>query len=225
MNTTENRSLLEPKRVGILALIVIVMVGTIALGLPRISSSDEPDDPIASQRKQVIDPPKDLVNFSLTNQEGAETRLSDLQGKPVLMFFGFTHCPDVCPATMAEFRIIKRELGELGDDVTFMLISVDGSRDTPESLKTYVEQFDPKFIGLTGDEDYVRRIGTDYFLYFNRAVTEGTPSAAGYLVDHTAYSYLIDPEGRLRYIYPFQAPRDTIVQDIRDLLSSSGASE
>src|SRR5690606_33887203 len=177
------------------------------------------------QRKQVIDPPKDLVNFSLTNQQGDETRLSDLQGKPVLMFFGFTQCPDVCPATMAEFRIIKRELGDLGDDVNFMLISVDGSRDTPETLKTYVEQFDPEFIGLTGDEDYVRRIGTDYFLYFNRAATEGTPSAAGYQVDHTAYSYLIDPDGRLRYIYPFQAPRDSIVQDIRDLLTSSGSTE
>lgn len=226
MNNSETRSLLEPKRVGILALIVVVMVGTIALGLPRISnSSDQPDEQLAAERKQEIDPPKDLVNFTLTDQDGNQTSLSDLQGKPVLMFFGFTHCPDVCPTTMAEFRIIKNELGDLGDDVTFMLISVDGSRDTPETLNAYLEQFDPAFIGLTGDEDYVRRIGTDYFLYFNRAEFEGTPSAAGYLVDHTAYSYLIDPDGRLRVIYPFQAPRDMIVQDLRDMLTGSGSAQ
>lgn len=225
MHTPESRSLLEPRRIGALLLIVVVLIATIALGLPRVTSSDEPGGQLDTERRQEIDPPKELTNFTLTNQDGGQTTLDDLQGKPVLMFFGFTHCPDVCPATMAEFRIIKRELGELGDDVNFMLVSVDGSRDTPESLKAYVEQFDPEFIGLTGDEDYVREIGLDYFLYFNRVSPEGTPSAAGSAIDHTAYSYLIDPDGRLRVIYPFQAPRDTIIQDLRDMLNSSGQAQ
>lgn len=226
MNTSPSRSLLEPRRVGILALIVAVMAGTLALGLPRIvgnSATPEPES-LAMDRKQEVDPPRDLVDFTLVNQDGEETRLSDLQGKPILMFFGFTHCPDVCPATMAEFRIIKRELGDLGDDVTFMLISVDGSRDTPETLRAYVRQFDDEFIGLTGDEEYVREIGGDYFLFFNRAAESGQASEAGYSVDHTAYSYLIDQDGRLTTIYPFQAPREMIVQDLRDMVTGSGRS-
>jgi protein SCO1 len=218
MNTTESRSLLEPRRLGIIAMVVAIFIGLIALGLPRIISGEEPAVALEVERKQVIDPPKDLIDFTLTDQNGNARTLSDLQGQPVLLFFGFTHCPDVCPATLAHFRQVKRDLGEQGSDVTFVLVSVDGSRDTPETLKAYVEQFDPEFVGLTGDEDYVREIGSDYFLFFNRAVIEGTPSAAGYMVDHTAYSYLIDAEGKLRVIYPFQAPRELIVKDLQDLI-------
>jgi protein SCO1 len=223
MSTPQPRSLLEPRRVGILALVVAVLIGILALGLPRVTREDAPAAAGELERKQVIDPPKELVNFRLTDQHGDVRTLSDLQGKPVLLFFGFTHCPDVCPATMAHFRQVKRDLGDQGDEVTFVLVSVDGSRDTPETLRAYVEQFDEDFVGLTGDEDYVREIGGDYFLFFNRAVIEGTPSAAGYLVDHTAYSYLIDPDGRLRVIYPFQAPRELIVQDLREMVASSGS--
>lgn len=225
MNTGETRSLLEPRRVGLLAMIAVVMFGAIALGLPRIAGSGEtgdvPGESLSMNRKQEIDPPKDLPDFTLTDQEGQPASLSDFRGQPLLMFFGFTHCPDICPATLAEFRIIKRELGDLGDDVTFMLISVDGSRDTPESLKAYVEQFDPEFVGLTGDETRVREIGLDYFLYFNRVGTQESSSAAGYQVDHTSYSYLIDAEGKLRTIYPFQAPREMIVEDLRAFISAS----
>lgn len=224
MNSTEHRSLLEPRRVGIIAIVVAVVVGLMALGLPRLAADGGNNtaglgDVVDVERRQVVEPPKELVNFTLTNQDGEEFRLSDLNGKPTLLFFGFTHCPDVCPTTMAEYRIIKRELGDVGDDVNFVLVSVDGTRDTPEALRAYVDKFDPTFIGLTGDEDYVRRIGQDYFLYFNRAVTEGTQSAAGYMVDHTSYSYLIDPDGKLRFIYPFQAPRETIIGDIQKLIS------
>lgn len=219
MNTTETRSLLEPRRIGIIALVVSVFIGLIALGLPRIiSGGDEQATSLQMERKQEIDPPKDLIDFTLTDQDGNARSLSDMQGRPVLLFFGFTHCPDVCPATLAHFRQIKRDLGEQGSDVTFVLVSVDGARDTPETLKAYVEQFDPEFVGLTGDEEYVREIGGDYFLFFNRAVIDGTQTAVEYLVDHTSYSYLIDSEGKLRVIYPFQAPRDLIVKDIQDLI-------
>jgi protein SCO1 len=223
MNNPQSRSLLEPRRVGMLALVVAVLIGVLALGLPRVMREESPAAAGELERKQVIDPPRNLVDFRLTDQNGDVRHLSDMQGKPVLLFFGFTHCPDVCPATMAHFRQIKRDLGEQGDDVTFVLVSVDGSRDTPEKLKAYVEQFDEDFVGLTGDEDYVREIGSDYFLFFNRAAVDGTPSAAGYLVDHTAYSYLIDDAGRLRVIYPFQAPRELIVQDLRDMIGRSGS--
>jgi protein SCO1/2 len=223
MSTTESRSLLEPRRAGAIASIVILIAILVALGLPRLTSGDDAASNAAAvdvERKQVVDPPKELAGFTLTDQNGQPFSLSDLQGKPALLFFGFTHCPDICPTTLAQFRQVKRDLGARGTDVNYVFISVDGTRDTPERVKEYVEQFDPEFIGLTGAEDDVRAIGGDYFVFFNRAQTEGTPSAAGYSVDHTAYTYLIDAEGRLRVIYPFQAPREMIVEDIEGLLNS-----
>ena len=224
MNSTQQiRSLLEPRRAGMIAIIVILIALLVALGLPRLTSGDEAATDATDldvERKQALDPPKELAEFTLTNQDGGPLSLSELRGKPVLLFFGFTHCPDVCPTTLAQFRQIKGDLGERGDDVSFVFISVDGSRDTPEAVKAYVEQFDPEFIGLTGAEDEVRAVGGDYFVFFNRAQPEGTPSAAGYSVDHTAYTYLIDAEGSLRVIYPFQAPREMMVEDIEGLLAS-----
>lgn len=223
MNATQNRSLLEPRRAGALAIIVILIALLVALGLPRLTSGGEAANNGASidvERKQVLDPPKELAQFTLTDQNGQPLSLSDLRGKPTLLFFGFTHCPDICPTTLAHFRQVKRDMGERGADANYVFISVDGSRDTPERIKEYVGQFDPEFIGLTGTEDDVRAIANDYFLFFNRAQTEGTPSAAGYSVDHTTYAYLIDAEGKLRVIYPFQAPREMIVEDIESLLNS-----
>ncbi|MEI2618716.1 MAG: SCO family protein [Thermomicrobiales bacterium] len=169
--------------------------------------------------KQVIDPPREMPDFTLTSDSGQPLRLSDLRGTPVLLFFGFTHCPDVCPTTLGEFRQIKAKMGEKGEQARFVFISVDGSRDTPESLAAYLHAFDPAFIGLTGDEELVRTIGKDYYVYFER-VTLGTATAAGenYTVDHTTYSYLIDADGRLRVIYPFQAPTQMIADDIKSLL-------
>lgn len=224
MNATQPRSFTEPRRLGLIAIIVAIVILLMALGLPRLTgeADDAPGAALDMERRQVMDPPKDLADFTLTNQDGEAMSLSDLQGQPTLLFFGFTHCPDICPTTLAEYRLIKRELGELGNDVQFVMVSVDGSRDTPETLKAYVGNFDPEFIGLTGDEDEVRQIGGDYFLYFNRAATGEAQSAAGYLVDHTTYSYLIDAEGRLRTIYPFQAERDMIVRDIGDLITAEG---
>jgi protein SCO1/2 len=220
MNTTQSRSLFEPRRAGAIGTIVILIALLIVLGLPRLTSGDEAAATIDVERKQVVDPPKELAEFTLTNQDGQPLSLSDLRGKPVLLFFGFTHCPDICPATLAQFRQVKRDLGERGGDVDFVFISVDGSRDTPEAVKAYVEQFDPEFVGLTGSEDEVRAIGGDFFVFFNRAQTEGTPSAAGYSVDHTTFTYLIDAGGSLRTIYPFQAPREMMVEDIEGLLTS-----
>jgi protein SCO1/2 len=220
MNTTQSRSLLEPRRAGAIGIIVILIALLVAVGLPRLTSGDEAQATVDVERKQVLDPPKELADFTLTGQDGQPLSLSDLRGKPTLLFFGFTHCPDICPTTLAQFRQVKRDLGERGSDVNFVFISVDGSRDTPEVVKAYVDQFDPEFVGLTGTEDKVRAIGGDYFVFFNRAQPEGTPSAAGYSVDHTTYTYLIDAEGSLRVIYPFQAPREMVVEDIEGLLTS-----
>lgn len=223
-SATGPASLLEPRRIGLVAIVVILIALLVILGLPRLTSGDDGSTgttgTLTAERKQVIDPPKELPEFTLTDQNGKSLSLSDLNGKPVLLFFGFTQCPDVCPTTLAQFRQVKRDLGEQGDDLNYVFISVDGSRDTPDVVKTYIEQFDPEFVGLTGSEDDVRAMGQDYFVYFNRAAPGGTPSAADYSVDHTSYTYLIDAGGYLRVIYPLDASRETIVEDIRGMLES-----
>lgn len=163
-----------------------------------------------------MEQPRPLSDFTLTSHRGTPLRLSDLRGRPVLLFFGYTFCPDACPTTLAEFRQVKQQLGPLGGRVTFVLVSIDGSRDTPEVLARYVGAFDPDFIGLTGDEEKVRAIGREYGLYFKRQEVSGT--AAPYLVDHTAAAYLIDPKGRLHRVYRFGTPPEAIAADIRALL-------
>ncbi len=205
-------------RAGLLILIGGLIIALAAGSTWAFLSRDQSPLP-GEGTKQVIDPPREMPDFTLTSESGQPLRLSDLRGTPVLLFFGFTHCPDICPTTLGEFRQVKAKLGDQGDRARFVFISVDGSRDTPELLAQYVHAFDPAFIGLTGDEELVRSIGSDYYVYFER-VTLGTATAAGenYTVDHTTYSYLIDAEGRLRVIYPFQAPTQMIADDIKSLL-------
>ncbi len=171
-----------------------------------------------SDGKTIIDPPRKVNDFSFPASTGDTIGLTDLEGQYVLVAFGYTRCPDVCPATMLEFRQIKRSLGTLADDVTFMFISVDPARDTPDLLERYVSRFDPTFIGLSGDEDGLNAIAEDFSLFWD--IREGTGTgASGYLVDHTASRYLLNPAGELIRIYSFTTTPQVIEQDIRDLLA------
>jgi protein SCO1/2 len=148
-------------------------------------------------------PPRPLADFTLTAQNNTPARLSDWRGKSVLMAFGYTHCPDVCPLTLGEFDQIRAALGADAEQVRFVFVSVDGERDTPDSLTHYlgvrgVESF---VTALTGNAGELRRMGVDYGLYFEKRVDTGT--AANYLIDHTASTFLIDADGRLAAIFAF----------------------
>ena len=156
-------------------------------------------------------------NFTLTDQDGRSMSLSALRGRATLVFFGYTRCPDICPLALGEFKVIKRLPGEQAGQAAFVMISVDGSRDTPEVLKRYVEAFDPAFIGLTGDELAVQRIGLDYGVRFAKRKSDNT--AATYLIDHTSHTFLIDPRGYWRMVYPFQTPPEVIAADIARMVS------
>jgi protein SCO1/2 len=165
----------------------------------------------------VLDPPTELVDFSMASSRGAPLSLADLKGRPTLVFFGFTNCPDVCPTTMAEFKRARDALGADGERVNYLLISVDPERDTPEVLARYVEAFDPAFVGLQGDEATLRRIGRDFGLYYEQQ----PPAADGsYSVDHSAAAYLLDSEARLRVVYSYGTPYTTFVRDIRGMLGA-----
>jgi len=164
----------------------------------------------------LIDPPARAADFELTDQHGQPFRLSDQKGKIVLIFFGYTNCPDVCPVTLSEFRQIKEQLRDQADQVEFVYITVDPERDTVERLGQYMTNFDPEFYGLTGEMNDLEEVWTSYGVY--RAKQE-MGSAAGYLMDHTARTYLIDQQSNWHLNYPFGMEVEKIVADIRHLLN------
>ena len=140
-----------------------------------------------------VEPPRPMPDFTLTDQTGDAFHLTDLRGKPALLFFGFTRCPDVCPTTMSEFKAIQRELGDKGSQMNFVFISVDGSRDTPKVMADFfrVRGIDD-FIGLTGAPDDVRRIGADYGVQIEFDEKDANGS---YNIVHTPSLFLLDKEG------------------------------
>lgn len=153
--------------------------------------------------------------IELTRAEGQPFRLSDERGRIILLFFGYTSCPDVCPTTMAEMKLVMDKLGGQSGAVEVIFISVDPERDTPEKIQKYVEHFNPNFVGLSGSLEQLQVIWDSYGVY--RSVNQST-SAMGYIVDHTARTLLIDQNGSLRLSYGFQTPVEDIVHDIRILL-------
>src|SRR5690606_6786217 len=166
----------------------------------------------------AVNPPIELANVTLTNQFGEQVALEDLEGKLALMFFGYTHCPDFCPATLDEFKRIREDLGDRAGDVQFVFVSVDGERDTPEVMRDYlaVRGVDDFVLGLTGPEDDVRALGQPLGVFFERNTSSG--SAAGYLVDHSTHSFLLDRNGDVRVVYSFTTPPDVIADTIRPYL-------
>jgi protein SCO1/2 len=168
-------------------------------------------------RGSLIDPPAPAADFTLEDQNQVPFTLSNQKGKVVLLFFGYTNCPDVCPVTLAHFKQIKADLGEQAGEVQFVFITVDPERDTAERLKDYLPNFDPGFIGLTGSRADLEPVWKNYGVYQAR---QETGSAAGYLVDHTARTYLIDRQGNWRLTYPFEMEKDAILSDVRFLIKS-----
>jgi protein SCO1/2 len=164
----------------------------------------------------VIQSPEPARNFTLTGPGGEQVNLHDFRGQAVLLYFGYTFCPDVCPATLVELAQANERLGDDAQKAQVIMISVDPDRDTPEHLEEYVTHFDPSFIGITGSEDEVAEVATQYGIFYEKH--EGTV-ATGYLIDHTASVVVIDPDGHLRLIYPFGTPAKDIAEDIRHLVN------
>jgi protein SCO1/2 len=164
---------------------------------------------------QYLDPQL-APDFELSKTDGDSFRLSDHRGEIVLMFFGYTSCPDVCPTTLAEARRVLEGLGDEADQVKFVFITVDPERDTPEVLGTYVSAFHPSIVGLTGSTDELAALRQDYGIFAEKEKLEG--SAAGYIVSHTARVFLVDAEGRLKLSYSFGTPPEDILEDIHHIL-------
>ena len=157
-------------------------------------------------------------DFALTDPNGQPRSLKDFKGKVVVVFFGFTQCPDVCPATMAELAEVKRQLGPDGDKLQGVFITVDPERDTPELLKAYMGNFDPSFIALSTSVDKLPALAKDYKLYYKK-VEGKTPGS--YTMDHSAGSYIYDTQGRLRLYTRYGTGVPSLTADIRALLQQS----
>ncbi len=157
-------------------------------------------------------------DFELTDHNGKRVKLSSFtgQGKIVLIFFGYTHCPDVCPAALDTMAKVMERLGEKAKGVQVLFVSVDPERDTEEVLKGYVPYFHPSFIGLRGSEEEIRKVAKEYKVYYRKVEGE---SAGGYLVDHTATIYLITPDNKIKLLYtPAKQDPDKMAEDIKFLL-------
>lgn len=185
-------------------LLLLVLLGACAVTGP--SSTTTPTK---------IDPPTVLSDFTLPASTGGELSLSDLRGQPVLLYFGYTRCPDYCPITLGEFRRVRDELGPDSVRVHFVLISVDPANDTPDVLAAYLRGFGEGFIGLQGDDATLRRISKEYGLTYRHG--GGHHGNSG--VDHSTASYLIDQKRRLRVVYPYGTAASVYVNDIRALLN------
>jgi protein SCO1/2 len=184
--------------IGVTALLVVLFSGT-----NQLSGS-------------VIDPPSPASEIALNDLDGTPFHLADYRGKVVLLFFGYTYCPDVCPATMAELRAARALLNaSQAERVQVVFITVDPARDTPQAIQEYVSRYDPTFIGLSGTPEQLSLVWKAYGVF----VDYSTPNALGYYdVSHTARVYVVDMNGNLRMSYPFGTAPEDVANDLRILL-------
>jgi protein SCO1/2 len=169
-------------------------------------------------RGGVLEPAAKAPEIVLTDQQGRPFSLSEQQGRVVLLFFGYTSCPDVCPTTLAEMARVMRDLGEKADGVQVAFVSVDPN-DTPQKLAQYVKLFNPNFVGLTGSEIELQRAMKSFEVKSARRDTPG--SGVGYSIDHSAFTYVIDKQGRLRELINYGSPVDDVINDVQLLLGES----
>jgi protein SCO1/2 len=157
-------------------------------------------------------------DFSLPDTNGKTRTLQDFRGKAVVVFFGYTQCPDVCPTTMAEIAQAKKLLGPDGDKVQAVFITVDPERDTPELLKAYAGNFGPDFVALRGSPEQTAATAKDFKIYFKKV--EGK-APGSYTMDHSAASFVFDPKGRLRLYTRYGTGAQALADDLKQLLATS----
>ncbi len=170
----------------------------------------------APERTLLAEPPRAIADFQLTDQSGKTVKLADLRGAPVLLFFGFTHCSTACPAALHQLRQLERQHGaELGK-TRIVIVSVDGERDTPSAMKTWLQPLSAKFIGLTGAPARVQNIAAQFSAAFYKLPGA---SAGEYSMEHNSQVFLLDGKGQLRATF-FNAPLATMANVTKQVAES-----
>lgn len=155
-------------------------------------------------------------DFRLTDHSGKVRTLADFRGKLVALFFGYTHCPDVCPTTLSDFAAAMRELGADGERVQVLFVTVDPERDTPALLARYVPSFNPTFLGMHADPATLAGLAKEFKVIYQKSTIKGP---ADYLMDHSAGTYVFDAKGMLRLHMTYGTGPKAIAQDLRTLLA------
>jgi protein SCO1/2 len=155
-------------------------------------------------------------DFKLTDHNGRVRTLADFKGKIVAIFFGYTHCPDVCPTTLSDFAAALKLMGPQAEQVQVIFVTLDPQRDTPQLLKQYVPAFNPGFLGMYTDAESLKQIAKEYKVVYQKTSVKGPDD---YLIDHSAGTYVYDQQGRLRLLVPYGSSPDAIAQDLKTLLA------
>jgi protein SCO1/2 len=192
---------------GLLALVSLGLVGVGLLNRPY------------TFRGSTIDPAMPAPPIHLVDQNGKPFQLSDAKGKVVMLFFGYTHCPDECPATLAQFRQIRSDLGKQADQVAMVFVTIDPKRDTQTQIRSYLAQFRANIIGLTGSPADLTVAWKGYGVYVD--IPEWGLTAPAYAVAHSTRVYIIDRQGNLRLTYTYGTPTEDMLQDVQYLLRGS----
>ena len=171
--------------------------------------------PAAFQYGTLLDAQEPLADFTLDSTLGAPASLSDFRGKYALLYFGYTNCPDVCPLTLAEMRDALQRLGDKADRVQPLFVTLDPERDTPEHMAAYLQYFHPTLVGLAGSLEQIQELATRFGIFFEK---RDSGSASGYLVDHTSVVLVVDPDGRLRGIFPNGVTGEQMASDLESLI-------
>jgi len=156
--------------------------------------------------------------FTLPDAEGRRVSLADYRGKLVLLYFGYATCPDVCPTDLATIGAALERLGPAAREVQPLFVTLDPERDTPAVLRDYAKAFHPSFVALTGSPDEIRRVATDFKVFFEKVPLPGTQT---YAVDHTAYTFLLDRKGEFVILFPPGTPPERIVEMLREQLAAA----
>lgn len=171
--------------------------------------------PAPAQYGMVLQSPQRATDFALASSTGGTLRLSDFRGQYLLLNFGYTSCPDVCPLMLANLAQLEAELGAQAENVQVLFVSVDPARDTPDRLTTYLSAFSPSFLGATGDEAELAAATTQFGVYYQR---RQSGESENYFIDHTASVVVIDPEGYVRLFFPNGTTGAQMATDLKGMM-------
>ena len=185
------------------------------LALTACEKSQSPKVPFANTDITGLDYAK---GFALTDHNGKPRTLADFKGKVVVVFFGYTQCPDVCPTTLSELAGIKKALGSEAERLQVIFITLDPQRDTPELMAGFVPAFDSSFLGLWGEQAVIDKVAKDFKVFAQKVPSKDSKS---YTIDHTAGSYVFDDQGRIRLFVRHGQGGDGLQKDLQRLLAGS----
>ena len=197
---------------------LLIVLASVLAFLLSLSACDQAQKPKVSFNNTDVTGLEYAKGFALTDQNGQRRTLEEFRGKLVFVFFGFTHCPDVCPTTLAEMAGIMKALGPESERLQVVFITLDPERDTPELLASFVPAFHPSFLGLTGDQVTIDKVAKDFKVFAQKVPGKDGKS---YTIDHTAGSYVFDAQGRIRLFVRHGQPDDALLKDLRQLLAGA----